>query len=71
LRVAAQRSGQYGPAISAVKAKAVLSGHWVERSERGEPNEFEALNDLEFARRIREKLELSRAAMEKRGETEH
>ena len=46
VRAAAVEAGQFSAAIAAIKEKGVLSGKRVERSERGDPGEFEFLNRL-------------------------
>ena len=45
-RRGAMEAGQYAAAIAAVKEKDVLSGKRVERSERGQPGEFEFLEKI-------------------------
>jgi hypothetical protein len=44
----AMAAGQFNAAISALKELGVLSGKRVERSERGEPGEFDHLSDEEL-----------------------
>jgi hypothetical protein len=41
----AMAAGQFNAAISALKELGVLSGKRIERSERGEPGEFDRLSD--------------------------
>jgi hypothetical protein len=44
----AMAAGQFNAAISALKELGVLSGKRVERSERGEPGEFDHMSDEEL-----------------------
>jgi hypothetical protein len=44
----AKAAGQYGPAATLLKELGVLSGKRVERSERGEPGEFDRMSDEEL-----------------------
>ena len=44
----AMAAGQFNAAISALKELGVLSGKRVERSERGEPGEFDRMSDEEL-----------------------
>jgi hypothetical protein len=46
----AMAAGRFNAAISALKELGVLSGKRIERSERGEPGEFDHMSDEEFAR---------------------
>ena len=43
-------------AIAAIKEKGVLSGKRIERSETGEPGEFEGMNETELANYIGQKM---------------
>ena len=43
-------------AIAAIKEKGVLSGKRIERSETGEPGEFDGLNEQELAEYIGQKM---------------
>jgi hypothetical protein len=45
-RLAAMEAGQFSAAVAATKEIGVLSGIRIERSERGQPGEFEWLNKL-------------------------
>ena len=45
-RVAAMEAGQFSAAVAAAKEIGVLSGIRIERSERGQPGEFEWLDKL-------------------------
>ena len=45
VRRGAMEAGQYAAAVAAVREKGVLSGKRVERSERGQPGEFEFLEE--------------------------
>ena len=45
-RAMAVESGQIAAAIAAIREKGVLSGKRVERSERGQPGEFEAIENM-------------------------
>jgi phage terminase small subunit len=74
VRSQAMKNGREGNANNAIKGKAVLSGHWVERKEIGAPGEFEALQDDELERLLVQRLgELgfSLAPIVEDGETEH
>ena len=42
--------------LAAVKEKGVLSGKRIERSETGEPGEFEGMNEQELAKYIGQKM---------------
>jgi hypothetical protein len=53
---AAYANKQYGAAVTALREKAVLSGHRIERSEIGGPGEFESMNDDELERVLIERL---------------
>jgi hypothetical protein len=44
----AKAAGQYGPAATLLKELGVLSGKRVERSERGDPGEFDHMTDAEL-----------------------
>jgi hypothetical protein len=50
----AKAAGQYGPAATLLKELGVLSGKRVERSERGEPGEFERMSDEELQAAVTE-----------------
>ena len=50
----AKAAGQYGPAATLLKELGVLSGKRVERSERGEPGEFERMSDEELRAAVTE-----------------
>jgi hypothetical protein len=50
----ANAAGQYGPAATLLKELGVLSGKRVERSERGEPGEFERMSDEELRAAVTE-----------------
>jgi hypothetical protein len=50
----AMLAGQFNAAISALKELGVLSGKRVERSERGEPGEFERMSDEELRAAVTE-----------------
>jgi len=56
IRAAAYKSGQYSPAVAALREKAVLSGHRIERSEVGGPGEFDTLSDDELECALLERL---------------
>jgi hypothetical protein len=43
-------------AIAAIKEKGVLSGKRIERSETGEPGEFDGMNETELANYISQKM---------------
>jgi hypothetical protein len=55
----AMLAGQFNAAISALKELGVLSGKRVERSERGEPGEFDRMSDEE----LREQADQSARAL--------
>jgi len=74
IRAAAYKSGQYSPAVAALREKAVLSGHRIERSEVGGPGEFEAMQDDELERVLIERLGALGFALSpiaEDGETQH
>jgi hypothetical protein len=48
----AMAAGQFNAAISALKELGVLSGKRIERSERGEPGEFDHMSDEELREAI-------------------
>lgn len=48
IRVLAKSDGQYTAALAAVREKGVLSGKRIERSEHGQPGEFERMSDEEL-----------------------
>jgi hypothetical protein len=50
----AMAAGQFNAAISALKELGVLSGKRVERSERGEPGEFDRMSDAELRAAVTE-----------------
>jgi hypothetical protein len=50
----AMAAGQFNAAISALKELGVLSGKRVERSERGEPGEFDHMSDEELRKAVDE-----------------
>jgi phage terminase small subunit len=50
----AMLAGQFNAAISALKELGVLSGKRVERSERGEPGEFDHMSDEELRKAVDE-----------------
>jgi hypothetical protein len=50
----AMAAGQFNAAISALKELGVLSGKRVERSERGEPGEFDHMSDEELREAVTE-----------------
>jgi hypothetical protein len=50
----AKAAGQYGPAATLLKELGVLSGKRVERSERGEPGEFDHMSDEELREAVTE-----------------
>jgi hypothetical protein len=50
----AMATGQFNAAISALKELGVLSGKRVERSERGEPGEFDHMSDEELREAVTE-----------------
>jgi hypothetical protein len=50
----AMLAGQFNAAISALKELGVLSGKRVERSERGEPGEFDRMSDDELREAVTE-----------------
>jgi phage terminase small subunit len=73
-REQAMKNGREGNANNAIKGKAVLSGHWVERKEIGAPGEFEAMQDDELERMLVERLGalgLSLSPIAEDGETQH
>jgi hypothetical protein len=49
-------SGQLTAANGAIKTKSVLSGHWIERAEIGQPGEFDQLSDDELERALVERI---------------
>jgi hypothetical protein len=51
---AAMAGAQYGAAVAALKELGVLSGKRVERSEHGEPGEFDHMTDEELQRAVEE-----------------
>ena len=53
-RALAKKEGQAAAMVSATREKAVLTGHRIERAEKGKPGEFSELSDEELARRISE-----------------
>jgi hypothetical protein len=57
-RVCAMEIKQPGAAVSAVREKAILSGHRIERKEVGPPNSFDNLTDEELARALIERIKL-------------
>jgi phage terminase small subunit len=74
VRSQAMKNGREGNANNAIKGKAVLSGHWVERKEIGAPGEFEALQDDELERMLVQhlgELGFSLSPIAEDGETEH
>jgi len=74
VRAAAYKSGQYSPAVAALREKAVLSGHRIEKSEVGVPGEFESMQDDELERVLIERLGalgLSISPIAEDGETQH
>jgi hypothetical protein len=52
VRLGAMEYKQFNAANTAIKGKAVLTGHWVERAEIGKPGEFDALSDDELERMV-------------------
>lgn len=48
IQTKALAAGQFGPAISALTAKAKLAGKWIERSEQGKPGDFSRMSDAEL-----------------------
>jgi hypothetical protein len=50
----AMAAGQFAAALNALKELGVLSGKRVERSERGEPGEFERMSDEELREAVDE-----------------
>ena len=50
----AMAAGQFNAAINALKELGVLSGKRVERSERGEPGEFDRMSDEELREAVTE-----------------
>jgi transposase len=56
LLMRAAESGQFSAAVSALREKAVLSGHRVERKEVGAPGDFDALSDDELERALIERI---------------
>jgi hypothetical protein len=50
----AMLAGQFNAAISALKELGVLSGKRVDRSERGEPGEFDRMSDEELRKAVDE-----------------
>jgi hypothetical protein len=50
----AMAAGQFNAAIAALKELGVLSGKRVERSERGEPGEFDRMSDEELREAVTE-----------------
>lgn len=56
-RSKAMASEQYAAAIAAIREKGILSGRRVERSERGQPGEFESMNADELRASIARDLE--------------
>ena len=55
-RLMAERLNNPQAVIAAIKEKGVLSGKRIERSEQGEPGEFEGLNEQELAEYIGQKM---------------
>jgi phage terminase small subunit len=53
----AMKVDQLSAANTAIKGKAVLSGHWIERQEIGAPGEYESMNDEELERQLVIRLE--------------
>jgi hypothetical protein len=47
---------QLSAANTAVKAKGILTGKWVERAEVGSPGEYDALSDEDLERQIMERV---------------
>jgi hypothetical protein len=71
---AAYEHKQYGAAVTALREKAVLSGHRIERSEVGGPGEFEAIQDDELERLLVQhlgELGFSLSPIVEDGETQH
>jgi hypothetical protein len=71
---AAYENKQYGAAVTALREKAVLSGHRIERSEVGGPGEFESLQDDELERLLVQhlgELGFSLSPIAEDGETQH
>jgi hypothetical protein len=62
-------SAQNNAATTAIKVKAVLSGHWIERAEIGTPNEFDHMADEELERALIERVQ--KLGLGDFGETEH
>lgn len=61
VRQLAVENGQYSAAIAAIREKGILSGKRIERSEHGEPGEFDRMSDEELADYIaRENGEISK-----------
>jgi|SRR6516162_4100866 phage terminase small subunit len=58
VRLGAMEYKQFNAANTAIKGKAVLTGHWVERAEIGKPGEFDALTDDELERMLIEKIKV-------------
>jgi len=58
VRRLAVSDSQYAAAIAAIKEKGVLSGKRIERSEHGEPGEFERMSDDELKAAITEQARL-------------
>jgi phage terminase small subunit len=56
LRDAAWLNKKYGPAIQAEISRGKASGHYIERSEVGEPGAFDKLDDDELERSIEQAL---------------
>jgi phage terminase small subunit len=54
IRRLALAAEQYAAALGAVREKGVLSGKRIERSEAGEPGEFERLEDMEVYEMLRQ-----------------
>jgi hypothetical protein len=50
-------AGQFNAAISALKELGVLSGKRLERSERGEPGEFDRMSDDELRHTVADRAE--------------
>ncbi len=51
-RAGAMGAQQFSAAVSAVKELGILSGHRIERTEQGQPGEFDGLSAQEFAEAV-------------------
>jgi phage terminase small subunit len=66
----AMAAGQFTAAVNALKELGVLSGKRVERSERGEPGEFERMTDEELREAVEESARALGYALRSK-ETQH